>query len=52
MVLFYFIFIILMIGYAVLIAFYHREWDRIPEMEVEGSYRQSSVKGGGMKNMM
>ncbi|MHA4843123.1 glycosyltransferase [Flavitalea antarctica] len=46
MVLFYFIFIILMIGYAVLIAFYHREWDHIPEMELEGSYRQSSVKGG------
>src|SRR5687768_14527378 len=31
MILFYFIFMMLMIVYAVLIAFYHRHWNRIPD---------------------
>jgi biofilm PGA synthesis N-glycosyltransferase PgaC len=50
MVLFYFIFIILMIAYAVLIAFYHREWNRIPEMELEDVYPEIAINGKAEKD--
>jgi biofilm PGA synthesis N-glycosyltransferase PgaC len=47
MVLFYFIFIILMIGYAVLIAFYHREWTRIPVIEKQDPASAHVIKQEG-----
>ncbi|RYF90783.1 MAG: glycosyltransferase, partial [Chitinophagaceae bacterium] len=43
MVLFYFIFIVLMIAYAVLITYYHREWNRIPVFDIPGKASINSV---------